>query len=217
MFTKCPECKTIQKISASQLRSGKGMVQCQKCYGIFYGLDDIGETAGAIKSNEQADEPLFGHPEPVAKKTYWAVSSALALCLLIGQLAYFEGARLTQNPAPRLWLEKICQPIHCQLPVYQNLQDFSVMQGQLSPLADNTINFQTAISNQAAFAQNFPNLKLSLLDYAGNVFALRVFHPQEYLANASEAILLADASAEINLKIVAPNKPIGGYTFDLTN
>ncbi len=216
MFTKCTECQTIQPISVDQLRSGRGMLQCKSCFGIFYALEHIANTAAAVNAQNQADNPLlWDMPESKGHKKYWQAGSLMTFLLLVGQIAYFEGDTLTQNPKTRKWLEKLCQSLHCQLPTYQNLHDFSALQGQLTPLPEGRISFKTAMSNQAPFTQSYPNLKLTLLDFAGNIFAQRIFQPEEYLSKDAATKLLADASAEINITIAEPTKPIGGYTFDL--
>lgn len=122
-----------------------------------------------------------------------------------------------RNPAFRPSLEKICGQLNCWLPAYQNLAEFSVLQGSLSALPDHSQLFKTVIRNRAAFSQPYPNLELTLLDYAENPFARRIFRPQDYLAKAQAATsaMLPDATAAISLNIAAPKSKVGGYTFKL--
>jgi hypothetical protein len=73
------------------------------------------------------------------------------------------------------------------------------------------------IRNRAAFAQPYPSLELTLLDYAENPFARRIFRPQDYLpkAHTARSGLLPDATLAIGLNIAAPETKVGGYTFKL--
>ena len=113
--------------------------------------------------------------------TYWRAGLVIALLLLAGQIMYFEGTTLSRNPTFRPGLEKICRQLNCQLPAYKNPDEFAVLQGSLSALPDRSLLFRAVIRNRAAFAQPYPNLELTLLDYAENPFARRIFRPQDYL------------------------------------
>ncbi|MGZ8159397.1 MAG: DUF3426 domain-containing protein [Methylobacter sp.] len=149
---------------------------------------------------------------------YWRAGLVLAILLLIWQIVYFEGATLSRNPAFRSGLEKICRQLDCKLPAYKNLDEITVLQGSLSALHDRSLLFRVIIRNQAAFAQPYPNLELTMRDYAGNPFSRRIFLPQDYLpkARVATAVILPDATGEISLNIVALKTKVGGYTFELT-
>ncbi|MEQ1528862.1 MAG: DUF3426 domain-containing protein [Methylococcales bacterium] len=218
IYTKCSKCQMVQSVRVAQLRKFHGVLKCSNCAEKFDALEYLSETAKAISPKNPGNSQLWW---PVAQnndyKSHWFSASVAAGLLFVAQLLYFESNGLVQKPGTRVWLENICHVLHCRLPAYRNLHEFSVLQGQLSAAAEHMINFKTAISNQAAFAQNYPKLKLTLLDYAGNVFAQRIFQPQEYLGKQATQLIQADAGAEINLTIVEPKKAIGGYTFDLTN
>jgi predicted Zn finger-like uncharacterized protein len=148
--------------------------------------------------------------------TNWLLGLIVGVLLLFGQLAYFESDKLSQNPAYRPQLEKLCHWLSCNLADYQNLDEFEVLQGSFTQNADRTITFKAVINNQASFKQKLPNIKLTLLDYNEQLFAQRIFYPKEHLSAASNPDPIApDATVSINLTIAAPKTPIGGYTFDL--
>jgi hypothetical protein len=101
------------------------------------------------------------------------------------------------------------------LPAYQNPDELNLV-GSLNPTPDHHYQLQAAISNQAAFTQAYPGVKLTLLDYNGKPFAARVFRPQEYLPVTSRAsVIKPDETTEISLKIAAPKSAIGGSSFEL--
>jgi hypothetical protein len=155
--------------------------------------------------------------QPGRGGVYWRSGLVIAVLLLLGQTVYFNGAAFSRNPAFRTGLEKIAGQLNYQLPAYQNPAEFSVLQGSLSALPGHGQLFRAVIRNRSAFAQPYPNLELTLLDYAENPFARRIFRPQDYLskARAATSAMLPDATAAIRLNIAALKTNVGGYTFEL--
>lgn len=106
----------------------------------------------------------------------------------------------------------------CQLPAYENLDEFAVLQSSLSALPDHKQLFRAIISNRAAFAQPYPNIELTVLDYAENPSARRIFRPQDYLPEALVgSAVQPGARTVISLNIAALKTKVGGYTFKLTD
>ncbi len=159
---------------------------------------------------------LWDH-ETLPGNAYWGTGLVTALLLLAGQIIYFEGATLSRNPIFRSALENICQPLNCPLPAYKNPTEFALLQSSLSSLPDRSQLFRVVFSNKATFAQPYPNLELTLHDYAGNPSKRRVFLPQDYLSKAlvTTSAILPDATIEISLNIAAQKNSVGGYTFEL--
>lgn len=156
--------------------------------------------------------------DKISGNGYWKFGVILGVFMLIGQIVYFEGYAFSQNVAMRPFLSKLCRFVNCQLPVYKNLDELNILQSSFTSLSEQSYLFRVVLNNQADFPQDYPNIRLTLLDYNGNPFAYRVFHPSEYLAEDSDATVMdADATTEISLKIAAPNGKIGGSSFDLVN
>ncbi len=223
MFTRCPNCQKTQPLTVAQLRNSRAIVFCDDCLILFDALELLSDTANEpSKEIEASNETLTTTVLPWEKEhlpnpAYWRFGVLLAALLLTVQAVYFEHAAFIQNPKFRSVLEKLCQPLSCQLPVYKNLAEFTVMQGTFTPLPDGNYTFTAVISNQASFAQDYPNIQLILQDYTGRSFTQRIFHPQEYLSeNAMAANMPPDATIAISLKIAAPKTPVGGYNFELT-
>jgi len=217
MFTQCPECQTTHRISVGQLRSSHGIMFCTKCSAKFDALERLNENMATINA-WQDDAPATDIPweksENAGSPLFWWLASTVGLLLLLAQLYYFEGSRLVQKPGIRTWIETLCQPLECHLPVYRNLQQITI-QGMLQPTADNSFHLQALLVNQAPFAQAYPDIKLSLMEFNGRVFAERVFHPDDYLATPPATLINSKASTEVNLNIAKPALPIGGYTLEL--
>jgi len=173
-------------------------------------------TAVPSPDEETEDEDFFLFEKaPQKRKPIWTWAFSGCLILLAFQVYFFEGYSLTQNSKVRPWLEKICKPLKCQLPAYQNSEEFSILHGSFEPATNKKYYiFKAVFVNQSDFKQNHPSIKLSLQDFRGQTTAERVFHPQDYLKNG-EIQIEPEQSAEITLNIVAPSKKMGGYSFEL--
>ncbi len=217
MFTQCPECQTTHRISVGQLRSSHGILFCTKCSAKFDALERLNENMATINAWEE-DAPTTDIPwekgRRVGSPLLWGLGCSAGLLLLLAQLYYFESSQLVQKPVIRTWIETICQPLSCRLPVYRNLQQMTI-RGVLQPTPGNSFQLQALLVNQAPFPQTYPDIKLSLMEFNGRVFAERVFHPDDYLSDAAGKLIDSKASTEVNLSIVKPALPIGGYTLEL--
>ncbi len=78
MFTQCPKCETVFKLSAEVLRAAGGQVRCGRCGEIFNALARLAEDASAFPAGEspldmeaRADEIL--HSVPVADPSSTAI------------------------------------------------------------------------------------------------------------------------------------------------
>ena len=164
-----------------------------------------------------ADELFPWESRPAAKLTFrWDLGFYAACILLIGQIYFFEGYRLSQNAKLRPWLTKTCYLINCSLPVYKNLAELSVISGTLQAASNNTLNFQAAFTNDADFPQAYPDLKLTFLKFNGDPFAERIFKPVDYSPDRPYyKKISAGEMVEINFSIATPEDKIGGYTFEL--
>ncbi len=219
MFTRCTKCHTLQEITALQLRNSQGMLRCKKkkCSTLFNALELLSESK---KQDTAIPQSLpWNQSTQLNGNIPWKTASILALCALIAQALYFEASALPQNPSFRPWLEIGCQRLTCRLPAYNNLQELTIVRSKLTPQSEQALVFNTVISNQGTFAQAYPKIKLSLLDYAGQPFSQRIFEAREYLSDPTAAAVLIrpDAATEINLTLATTQTKIGGYTAELIN
>lgn len=177
------------------------------------------EPARTPVASESVPEPLPWETEKTAVTANWSIGFIVGLMLLVGQIIYFESGKWSQNPSYRQYLEQLCHWLGCRLKNYENLAEFAVLRSSFTPKTDNTIVFKVVMNNQAAFNQQLPNIKLTLLDYNEQIFSQRIFVPTEYLSHSARKLMTIapDETVEANLIIVSPNTSIGGYNFDLTS
>ncbi|MGR9036562.1 MAG: zinc-ribbon and DUF3426 domain-containing protein [Gammaproteobacteria bacterium] len=219
MFTRCTECKTLHSLPLEQLRHARGMMRCSECSAMFDALIFIHETE---PSDEDNDSSLGPRPLPwdASRRNdarFWTVGLAAALLLLSFQIIRFESPSIMQNHGVRLWAEKAGAHLGFKLPAYQNADEFEILHRSLSIMPDQNYLLNVVFSNQAPFRQPYPNFRLTFFNYNGQAFAERVFYPSDYLSGASaQSTLAADATTEINLKILAPKTKVGGYDFDFS-
>ncbi|WP_305909352.1 zinc-ribbon and DUF3426 domain-containing protein [Methylomarinum sp. Ch1-1] len=214
MFTQCPECKSQHIVSTEDLRACRGMMKCSNCATMFDALEYISDQPITDERQRQSIQPFSASDEGAKPRTkLWLFGFLLGLMILLGQFFYFEAYHLSQDPALRPWLLKTCQTFDCQLPDYKNPNEISIMHGTLEANGEYSYRFKAIIVNQAGFAQAYPDIQLTLLNFTGEPFAERVFSARHY--QSSGAPLAVDESAEIVFDIAAPSHKIGGYTFKL--
>ncbi len=214
MYTRCPECKKAIEITTEQLRESRGMLQCDACRTKFDALEFLSDHAEEAISQSSTEDAFFDLEQPSKKSTgFWLIGIIFGILLLAGQIVYFEGNRLVQNRLLRPWLKKSCQLIGCQLPPYRNLEEIHILKTTLNTTSPDKVVFDIVLTNQADFPQPYPKLKLTLIDYQGKTFAQRVFSTDNY--RPPSTMLKPDQTVEIQLEIVNPDNPVGGYRFSL--
>ncbi|MCK5926461.1 MAG: DUF3426 domain-containing protein, partial [Methylococcales bacterium] len=127
----------------------------------------------------------------------------------------FEKDTIIQNSQVRIWLEKICGSLKCELPTYKNNNDFEVMFGNFQQTKHQYYVFQAVVSNQGLFEQHYPHIKLNLLTISGKNFAQRVFTPKEYMGAGYNKLIAPSKTIEVSMKIAKPEQTVGGYSFEL--
>lgn len=240
MFARCPNCQKIHVLSPDELRLRLGEFHCTRCATEFDPLtyltepDEIetGNLAGdppakavvelrksgkvkKAKSDADPFQPLPPAASKLAKYIWWGLGCLAALILLVVQLIYFEGYAVTQKPDLRVWAEKICDAVDCQLPAYQNVDEFEVLHRSLAQSSEGYYVFNLVFSNQASFHQPYPKINLTLLDFDGRPFAYRQLQPSDYLPGlGADALIEVDAVTQIKLEIDEPRDGVGGFDFN---
>ncbi|WP_052700278.1 zinc-ribbon and DUF3426 domain-containing protein [Methylocucumis oryzae] len=213
MYTRCPNCRQPQTVSAEQLSQTRALLYCRHCEIKFDALELLSETPDdAARLNwlkaENTDLPWEKPTQP-----YWLIGVFIASALLIAQGLYFESARLTQNSYIRPSLEWVCTRLNCILPRYNNTAEF-VVNSEFTEAGEHFL-LTVQLSNNAGFAQDYPLLKLRFMDYNGNPFAQRLLSVHDYAPNAATTVLTPGASVVLSLAIARPANKVGGYTLDI--
>lgn len=214
MYTQCPECKSSRTITTEELRNTRGMVNCSHCNSLFDVLELLSDDAPDNEPSHFDEHHFSDNKKAGLSPALWSIGLSLSIIVFIFQIVFFEGYNLTQNASSRAWLEKVTPLINKKLPVYKNLDEFTILHGSFEPLSDKSFVFKTALTNQSAYLQNQPSIKLTLIDFTGRDFASRIFSANDYAAQDNNQIK-PETTLEISLTIAAPSRNIGGYHFEL--
>jgi len=206
MLARCPECRTLFRLSATELKAAHGKVRCGICHGVFDALEALVDaqseaptraapgdaTAGRTDGAQAADSALAQALDltaieglvPKHRASLWRAGAVMLLMLLLGQIAWFQGARLLALfPVARPPLEWACAHWHCRLPRYRDpgLIRLVSRDVRVHPRAADALLINALFTNHAEFPQPYPVLQLGLYDTDGQVLAARRFVPKEYL------------------------------------
>lgn len=206
MYTRCPQCRTIFRISPAQLEARQGLVRCGVCAAVFQAeqslLDELpADDAASTMPESVRTEPMEGPmavPDdglplmddlPLARKrrrvptTLWYLGVLLLLALAAAQVAYFYAPQLARDARLKPWLALYCEKLGCStepprgaLPI-----DLAETAVEPHPQYQNALRLHAVLVNRAERAQPWPLMEVSLTDSEGQVLARRHFTAAQYL------------------------------------
>lgn len=152
----------------------------------------------------------------------WQAASIFLCVLLVGQGLYAYRAELTLLfPQSRPFLEKLCRPLGCSVPLPAHIQQLSIVHSDLEvrdPVHfPEVLTLTTIIRNHAAHAQALPAIKLSLTDVHNQLLASRIFTADEYLSGEQKAITAIQRGQELVIELYLDNSELKstGYQVQL--
>lgn len=147
----------------------------------------------------------------------WLAGCTLALLVLGGQIAWAERARWIDDARVRPWLDSACAAIGCQLPLRRDVGALSLLSRDIRPhpSVENALIISATVRNDAAFAQPYPLVDITLSDLDEQRIAMRRFSPREYLGDtrAAERGLDAGASTALVFEIADPGRNAVAFEF----
>ena len=131
------------------------------------------------------------------------------LLMLLGvQWVFFSRAELAGDPGWRPHLERVCELVHCDLPLRVDLSKIEIMNRDVRqhPTAEQALLINAAFRNNAGFTQPYPVFEISFTDPSGSPVAMRRFSPAEYLAGdaAFRDGLASDMPVNVVLEVLDP-------------
>lgn len=211
MFSRCPHCDVQQAVTTQQLRDRRGLLNCVACGQPFDALPSLSEQADDVLIPQNSIEFLLQKSDKTEPGWLWQAGSLAMLLVLLAQIVYFEGDRFNRQSQIHAALTQVCKALGCRIPAYHNPDEWVLSHSDLQAHLDQRYLLTAALTNQADFAQAFPELKLTLTDFNGQPLAQRVFAPQQY---AIDADLAASQTVQIRLPFIMPAK-VGGFTLTL--
>jgi predicted Zn finger-like uncharacterized protein len=151
----------------------------------------------------------------------WSLASALALGLLVIQLAYvYRNDLATQFPTLRPALNSMCAKLGCEVSLRRHLERISVSVIALERHSATeqegkaaVMSLRFSLRNRMNQAQPWPALSLELTDASGTVVLRKPMRPKDYLpAQLAEKPFAANQEISLTLPVTVAGLQINGYT-----
>jgi predicted Zn finger-like uncharacterized protein len=205
LVTRCPGCGTAFRVQADQLAAHSGTVRCGKCGDMFNGVAALGEESEeqlALDPSPQlglfdpsrrpmpetvaADAPppaFLAEEEPRARwrQVLWVPLALIAFTMLCAQLYRARTELTVALPGLRPVLESACHVAGCTVPLPRRPELIRIVSDDMhDDPARQVYVLHALLRNAGEFAQQFPDIELTLTD-AGKPVTRRVLRPAEYL------------------------------------
>jgi predicted Zn finger-like uncharacterized protein len=156
-------------------------------------------------------------PSGASRRWPWIVVCTLLAMLLVIQLGWAQRNVLIRDPTVGRWLRSTCNVLHCKLPLVAAPGHLRLLASnvQAHPSVPDALMISASIRNDAAFAQPYPVLTITLSNAQGQKVAMRRLQPREYLDD--DAILrrglAPGASAVVLLEVKDPGDKAVAFEF----
>ena len=168
-----------------------------------------------------AKAPEFTQPAPKRRYDWLRIGGWIAVPLLVLglmlQVLIADRARLAADANWRPRMEWFCGVLQCRLPPWHEPGAFHVTARELRlhPSAQGVLLVTASFRNDAAFAQPWPHLQLSLANLDGEALGQRRFAPREYLGSEpGNALIGPGQSASVTLEVLDPGKRAVSFEFE---
>lgn len=165
--------------------------------------------------------PEFATAKPLPPRQAWRLLAwGIPPLLLLGlalQVVLADRARLASDPHWRPRIVALCGWLGCGVPAWHEPQAFHVTARELRPhpSAAGALLVTATFRNDAAYAQAWPVLQLSLANLDGDALGRRRFTAPEYLGSEpSDPWIGSGQSASVTLEVLDPGKRAVTFEFD---
>src|SRR6266508_3204336 len=142
LVTRCPQCRTLFRVTPAQLQAATGQVRCGRCTNVFDGYAALTPEAAKAAPNahdipEQVSSTPAAKPEVaaapaeaprrVSATARYAVSIVLLIALLTIQAAYaFRAEFAARSLALRSAMESVCEFAGCAVALPQRPESLRI-------------------------------------------------------------------------------------------
>lgn len=178
------------------------------------------EAADRARAAERSSLPAFAKRRRRARQRRngaWLAGCALLLLMLAGEIAWAEQARWIDDARVRGWIDPLCTRLACRLPLRHDAATLELLSRDIRPhpSVPGALIISATLRNDAAFAQAFPTVEITLSDLDEKRIAMRRFQPREYLGDARTmtAGLAPGASTALVFEVADPGKDAVAFEF----
>lgn len=182
-------------------------------WGVRVPGDGLSPPSPSLSVEPRAD---VGFIRQARRQAAWASGPAraalgaliiFAAALLLLQVAVQERDRLVaMAPALKPWLVQLCEPIGCEIGLFQQIESVEIVSTELVRAKDGTYRFELGLRNLAALPVAMPAVELSLTDRSGDAVVRRVVLPDDWLAAPSVLTPTAETGLTLKMSLVNPDE-----------
>lgn len=144
-------------------------------------------------------------PASPATQRIYAIAIAWLVLIAVVQCLYLTRVSLAaQFPASRPWLQALCRPLHCQVPLPQDISQLTIDDADMQEHAERqgVLVFSSVLMNHSAVTVDYPRLELTLTNMADEAIMRRIFTPAEYLPAHTAVAQGLRAQQEVPVKLL---------------
>ena len=153
-----------------------------------------------------------GRPRP--KRGPWLAACAALVVTLVAQVVHANREPLTRDPALGPTVVGAYRALHLPIAEPTDLGKLAVQRADVTshPVYRDVLYITATVTNEAAFPQPLPLLRVRLDDRWGEPVGVRIFRPEEYLRRAEPSARAEPGRAYgIALEVVDPGNEAVGY------
>ncbi|MEO5624073.1 MAG: zinc-ribbon and DUF3426 domain-containing protein [Dokdonella sp.] len=178
------------------------------------------EPVERAKARERSSLPVFAAARRRARTPHawpWLVGCALLLLTLAGEVGWADNSRWINDARARALLDPVCAKLGCILPLRHDAATLKLLSRDIRPhpSVPGALIISATLRNDAAFAQPFPTVEITLSNLDEERVAMRRFQPREYLSDtrAIDAGLAAGASTSLVFEVADPGRDAVAFEF----
>jgi len=148
----------------------------------------------------------------------WILVCSLLTILLAAELAWIDRDELIRDPMVGAWLRGTCNTLGCRLPLVAAPKQLRLLASNIEthPNAAHALMISLSLRNDAAFAQPWPVVVVTLSDAQGHRVSMRRLLPADYL---DDPVVLRHgldpgATTALLLEVQDPGDAAVAYQFD---
>ena len=211
LVTRCPSCYTSFIVKPKQLKSHQGKVRCGQCQQVFVANDFLNERA-VPEDLLKTEKKGMSLNKPVTL----IILGLLVMLAVLQSLYFFRVEIARQWPALKPAIKTTCHYLGCTLPLPQHAELIAIDDTEL--LKDEAhagiVKFSCVIANNAAYAQSFPSIELTLTDEQDKPLTRRKIKPIEYLKGLEKPLdegLAGNDEVRVTINLSSADLPVAGF------
>lgn len=232
MFTLCPRCQSVHRLSAAALRKASGRIQCPQCQHRFNALDHLSDDypdrrrgqqeqrkeTDALTLQQAVREDLLvrvgPHPSVPATRAWQGLLVILVL-VTVANLGWALRGHIPIESALGQQLGRWGVAQFLPPEPFRDASGIHLISRDIHahPSRPGVLVLSATFINLADQAQPYPEMRLNMLNSEGQALAARSFSPSEYLSTSAtrESLLNPDQQVPFLLEFADPGEKAVGF------